>query len=123
MTEVERVKTNFEQSVKNIVSARAEDEKVSLEILSHAAVEIALELAILNDYLKGKTMGYQPNVVNKGDVLLINGRRFEAIKDFNAQKDSVLKLRLIKHEKPRTILVIDEGENNEQCESGASTSD
>jgi len=37
-------------------------------------------------------MGYQPNVVNKGDVLLINGRRFEAIKDFNAQKDSVLKL-------------------------------
>ena len=123
MTEVERVKTNFEQSVKNIVSARAEDEKVSLEILSHAAVEIALELAILNDYLKGKTMGYQPNVVNKGDVLLINGRRFEAIKDFNAQKDSVLKLRLIKHEKPRTILVIDEGENNEQCESGASASD
>lgn len=68
-------------------------------------------------------MGYQPNVVNKGDVLLINGRRFQAIKDFNAQKDTVLKLRLIKHEKPRTIFVIDEGEKNEQCESGASASD
>lgn len=54
MTEVERVKADLEQSVKNIVSARAEDEKVSLEILSHAAVEIALELAILNDYLKGE---------------------------------------------------------------------
>lgn len=123
MTEIDRVKADFEQSVKNIVKQGAQDEKTSLEILSHAAVEIALELAILNDYLKGKTMGYQPNVVNKGDVLLINGRRFEAIKDFNAQKDSVLKLRLIKHEKPRTILVIDEGENNEQCESGASASD
>lgn len=54
-------------------------------------------------------MGYQPNVVNKGDVLVINGRRFEATKDFNAQTDTVLKLRLVKHEKPRTILYIDEG--------------
>ena len=123
MTEIDRVKADFEQSVKNIVKQGAQDEKTSLEILSHAAVEIALELALLNDNLKGKTMGYQPNVVNKGDVLLINGRRFEAIKDFNAQKDTVLKLRLIKNEKPRTILVIDEGEKNEQCESGASASD
>lgn len=57
MTEVERVKADLEQSVKNIVSARAENEKVSLEILSHAAVEIALELAILNDYLKGEKNG------------------------------------------------------------------
>lgn len=57
MTEVDRVKADLEQSVKNIVSARAESEKVSLEILSHAAVEIALELAILNDYLKGKDNG------------------------------------------------------------------
>lgn len=57
MTEIERVKADLEQSVKNIVSARAEDEKVSLEILSHAAVEIALELALLNDYLKGKDNG------------------------------------------------------------------
>lgn len=54
-------------------------------------------------------MGYQPNVVNKGDVLVINGRRLEATKDFNAQTDTVLKLRLVKHEKPRTILCIDEG--------------
>jgi hypothetical protein len=68
-------------------------------------------------------MGYQPNVVNKGDVLIINGRRFEATKDFNAQTDTVLKLRLVKHEKPRTIICIDEGEKNEQCESGASASD
>lgn len=57
MTEVERVKADLERSVKNIVSARAENEKVSLEILSHAAVEIALELAILNDYLKGEKNG------------------------------------------------------------------
>lgn len=62
-------------------------------------------------------------MINKGDVLLINGRRFEAIKDFNAQTDTMLKLRLVKHEKPKTILVIDEGEKNEQCESGASASD
>jgi hypothetical protein len=52
-------------------------------------------------------------VINKGDVLLINGRRFEAIKDFNAQTDTMLKLRLVKHEKPKTILVIDEGVTNE----------
>ena len=62
-------------------------------------------------------------MIDKGDVLLINGRRFEAIKDFNAQTDTMLKLRLGKHEKPKTILVIDEGEKNEQCESGASASD
>ena len=61
MTEIERVKADIEQSVKNIVSARAEDEKVSLEILSHAAIEIALELAILNDYLKGKDNGDKNN--------------------------------------------------------------
>lgn len=59
MNEVERVKADLEQSVKNIVSGRAEDEKISLEILSHAAVEIALELALLNDYLKGKTKNEQ----------------------------------------------------------------
>ena len=53
-------------------------------------------------------MGYQPNVVNKGDVLIINGRRFEAKKDFNAQTDTVLKLRLVKNEKTETIVVIDE---------------
>ncbi len=59
MSEIDRVKADLERSTKNIVSARAEDEKVSLEILSHAAVEIALELAILNDYLKGKTENEQ----------------------------------------------------------------
>lgn len=59
-------------------------------------------------------MGYQPNVVNKGDKLIINGRRFEATKDFNAQTDTVLKLRLVKDEKPKTIFVINEGENDER---------
>ncbi len=58
-------------------------------------------------------MGYQPNVVNKGDMLIINGRRFEVTKDFNAQTDTVLKLRLVKREKPKTIFVIDEGVTNE----------
>lgn len=53
-------------------------------------------------------MSYQPNVVNKGDVLIINGRRFEAKKDFNALTDTVLKLRLVKNEKPKEIFVIDE---------------
>jgi len=59
MTEIDRVKADFEQSVKNIVKQGAQDEKTSLEILSHAAVEIALELAILNDYLKGKAENEQ----------------------------------------------------------------
>ena len=53
-------------------------------------------------------MSYQPNVVNKGDVLIINGRRFEAKKDFNALTDTVLKLQLVKNEKPKEIFVIDE---------------
>ena len=57
MTETYRVKADFEQSVKNIVKQGAQDENTSLEILSHAAVEIALELAILNDYLKGENNG------------------------------------------------------------------
>ena len=57
MTEVERVKDNFDIILKNIVNKGAPNEKTSLEILSHAAVEIALELAILNDYLKGKDNG------------------------------------------------------------------
>ncbi len=58
----------------------------------------------------GIKMSYQPNVVNKGDVLIINGRRFEAKKDFNAQTDTVLKLRLVKNEKPKTIFAIDDEE-------------
>ena len=53
-------------------------------------------------------MSYQPNVVNKGDVLIINGRRFEVKKDFNALTDTVLKLQLVKNEKPKEMFVIDE---------------
>ena len=61
MTEIDRVKADFEQSVKNIVKQGSQDDKTSLEILSHAAVEIALELAILNDYLKGENNGDKNN--------------------------------------------------------------
>ena len=61
MTEVERVKDNFDIILKNIVNKGAPNEKTSLKILSHAAVEIALELAILNDYLKGENNGNKDN--------------------------------------------------------------
>ena len=37
-------------------------------------------------------MGYQPNVVSKGDVVEINGCLFKVKNDFNRQRDSKLKL-------------------------------
>ena len=47
-------------------------------------------------------MSYQPNVVNKGDIVVINGRTFEVVQDFNALKDKKLKLRMVRNETPRT---------------------
>lgn len=46
-------------------------------------------------------MSYQPNVVNKGDIVVINGRNFEVVQYFNALKDKKLKLRMIGNEAPR----------------------
>ena len=40
-------------------------------------------------------MGYQPNVLNKGDIVMINGYSFEALKDFNALKDCKMVLRRV----------------------------
>lgn len=52
-------------------------------------------------------MGYQPNVINKGDIIIINGTRFKALKDFNKQTNNILKLKII-NEKPKTYIVTDE---------------
>ena len=40
-------------------------------------------------------MGYQPNVLNKGDIVMINGYSFETLKDFNASKDYKIVLRRV----------------------------
>ena len=59
MTEFERLEKNFDILFNNIRKDGAQQESVSLEIIARATIEIAKELAILNDYLKGKTENEQ----------------------------------------------------------------
>lgn len=59
MTEVERVKANFDILINRIQNDGAQQESVSLEVIAQGTIEIAKELAILNDYLKGKTENEQ----------------------------------------------------------------
>ena len=46
-------------------------------------------------------MGYQPNVVNKGDFVEINGIPFVVKKDFNKQKHTRLILIPIEYNNPQ----------------------
>lgn len=57
MTEYERVGKNINIDIENIQKNGAQHESVSLDIIAQATIEIAKELAILNDYLKGKNNG------------------------------------------------------------------
>ena len=57
MTEVERVKADFDILFNRIQKDGAQQESVSLEVIAQATIEIAKELAILNDYLKGENDG------------------------------------------------------------------
>ena len=57
MTEFERVGKDFDILFNSIQKDGAQQESVSLEVIAQAMVEIAKELAILNDYLKGKDNG------------------------------------------------------------------
>lgn len=67
-----------------------------------------------------RMMGYQPNVVNKGDYVEINGVTFIAKKDFNRLRDAKLVLIPVEYEKPR-YYVANEGKdrfpefNEKQC--------
>jgi hypothetical protein len=57
MTEFERVGKNFDILFNSIQKDGAQNESVSLEVIAQSTIEIAKELAILNDYLKGKDNG------------------------------------------------------------------
>lgn len=59
MTEFERVGKDFDILFNSIQNNGAQQESVSLEVIAKATIEIAKELAILNDYLKGKTENEQ----------------------------------------------------------------
>lgn len=59
MTEFERVGKEFDILFNSIQKDGAQNESVSLEVIAQSTIEIAKELAILNDYLKGKTENEQ----------------------------------------------------------------
>lgn len=61
MTEYERVGKNINIDIENIQKNGAQHESVSLDIIAQATIEIAKELAILNDYLKGENNGDKNN--------------------------------------------------------------
>ena len=57
MTEFERVGKDFDILFNSIQKDGAQQESISLEVIAQATIEIAKELVILNDYLKGKDNG------------------------------------------------------------------
>ena len=57
MTEYERVREDINILIKRIQKDGAQNESVSLDVIAQSTIEIAKELAILNDYLKGKNNG------------------------------------------------------------------
>lgn len=59
MTEFERVGKDIDILFNNIRKDGAQSESVSLDIIAQSTIEIAKELAILNDYLKGKAENEQ----------------------------------------------------------------
>jgi len=59
MKEVERVKADFDILINRIQNDGAQQESVFLDVIAQGTIEIAKELAILNDYLKGKTENEQ----------------------------------------------------------------
>lgn len=57
MTEYERVREDINILIKRIQKDGAQNESVSLDVIAQSTIEIAKELAVLNDYLKGKDNG------------------------------------------------------------------
>ena len=57
MNEIDRVTKNIDILLKNMSQKGIQDTSVSLALISQGIIEIAKELAILNDYLKGKDNG------------------------------------------------------------------
>ena len=61
MTEFERVSKSIDIVIANIRKNGASSEGVPLDIIAQSTIEIARELAILNDYLKGENNGDKNN--------------------------------------------------------------
>ena len=61
MTEFERVSKSIDIVIANIQKNGASSEGISLDIIAQSTIEIARELAILNDYLKGENNGDKNN--------------------------------------------------------------
>lgn len=61
MTEYERVGKNINIDINHIQKNGAQHENISLDIIAQATIEIAKELAVLNDYLKGENNGDKNN--------------------------------------------------------------
>ena len=57
MTEFERVSKSIDIVIANIKKNGVSNEGVSLDVIAQSTIEIAKELAILNDYLKGENNG------------------------------------------------------------------
>ena len=57
MTEYERVGKDINIDINHIQKNGAQHKSVSLDIIAQATIEIAKELAVLNDYLKGENNG------------------------------------------------------------------
>ena len=61
MTEYERVGKNINIDINHIQKNGVQHENISLDIIAQATIEIAKELAVLNDYLKGENNGDKNN--------------------------------------------------------------
>lgn len=57
MNEIDRVTKNIDILLKSMSQKETQDTSVSLAIISQGIIEIAKELAILNDFLKGENNG------------------------------------------------------------------
>ncbi len=57
MNEIERVTKNIDIVLESLSQKGVQDSSVSLALICQGTIEIAKELAILNDYLKGKDNG------------------------------------------------------------------
>lgn len=57
MNEIDRVTKNIDILLESMSQKGIQDTSVSLALISQGIIEIAKELAILNDYLKGKNNG------------------------------------------------------------------
>ena len=99
-----------EAEIKNIITQAIKPTDIELVYKIELAADristeiITRELDEVLNKMEERKMGYQPNVVSKGDVVIINGVRFRVKDDFVlAHGDKNLLLKLEKNE-PQTFI-------------------